>query len=107
MGAPITTKLAQISGNDFALMDNNVTIGHLKNLVTDKPAPITTKLAQSKGPDAANAFALMDNNVTFGHLKNLVTDKPAPTVPQVSLVCPVMRKSMEMLGLADPTLFLT
>merc|ERR1711988_693656 len=31
-------------GNDFALMDNNVTIAHLKNLVIDKPAPITTKL---------------------------------------------------------------
>lgn len=42
------TKLAQLNGdgsNAFALMDNNVTIGHLKNLVTDKPAPITLKLA--------------------------------------------------------------
>merc|ERR1712151_1382622 len=59
-------------------MDNNVTFGHLKNLVTDKPAPITVKLAQTEGPAGANDFALMDNNVTFGHLKNLVTDKPAP-----------------------------
>jgi hypothetical protein len=55
-------------------MDNNVTIGHLKNLVIDKPAPITVKLAQTSGND----FALMDNNVTIGHLKNLVIDKPAP-----------------------------
>ena len=49
--APITTKLAQVHGNDFALMDNNVTIGHLKNLVTDKPAPITVKLAQIEKDD--------------------------------------------------------
>ena len=58
-------------------MDNNVTIGNLKNLVTDKPSPITLKLAQTKG-DGSNAFALMDNNVTIGNLKNLVTDKPSP-----------------------------
>ena len=49
--APITTKLAQVKGNDFALMDNNVTIAHLKNLVIDKPAPITTKLAQIEKSD--------------------------------------------------------
>merc|ERR1712046_352666 len=49
--APITTKLAQVKGNDFALMDNNVTIAHLKNLVIDKPAPITTKLAQIEKDD--------------------------------------------------------
>merc|ERR1711908_183519 len=36
---------------DFALMDNNVTIAHLKNLVIDKPAPITTKLAQIEKDD--------------------------------------------------------
>jgi hypothetical protein len=58
-------------------MDNNVTVGNLKNLVTDKPSPITLKLAQTKG-DGSNAFALMDNNVTVGNLKNLVTDKPSP-----------------------------
>jgi hypothetical protein len=57
-------------------MDNNVTIGHLKNLVIDKPAPITVKLAQTSSQ--GNDFALMDNNVTIGHLKNLVIDKPAP-----------------------------
>ena len=76
-------------------MDNNVTIGHLKNLVTDKPAPITTKLAQIQGPDAANAFALMDNNVTFGHLKNLVTDKPAPITVKLA--------QLETLPDIDPT----
>ena len=32
-------------------MDNNVTIGHLKNLVIDKPAPITVKLAQIEKSD--------------------------------------------------------
>jgi hypothetical protein len=71
---------AEINGdgsNAFALMDNNVTVGNLKNLVTDKPSPITLKLAQTKG-DGSNAFALMDNNVTVGNLKNLVTDKPSP-----------------------------
>jgi hypothetical protein len=31
--------------NDFALLDNNVTVAALKNLVTDHPAPITLKLA--------------------------------------------------------------
>lgn len=36
-------KLAQKS--DTPLLDNNVSIGALKNLVTDKPAPITLKLA--------------------------------------------------------------
>merc|ERR1712216_985004 len=60
--APITTKLAQMKGNDFALMDNNVTTAHLKNLITDKPAPITTKLAQIEKEDK---------------MKNLVTDKQA------------------------------
>merc|ERR1711998_645003 len=57
-------------------MDHGVTIGHLKNLVIDKPAPITVKLAQTESQ--GNDFALMDNNVTIGHLKNLVIDKPAP-----------------------------
>jgi len=41
-------------------MENNVTIGALKNLVTDKPAPITTKLAQIEKADS---------------MKNLVTGK--------------------------------
>merc|ERR1712032_578065 len=63
-----------------ALMDNNVTIAHLKNLVIDKPAPITTKLAQTHGND----FALMDNNVTTAHLKNLVIDKPAPITTKLA-----------------------
>merc|ERR1711988_1164661 len=64
-------------------MENNVTIGALKNLVTDKPAPITTKLAQTKKDNAA-AFALMENNVTIGALKNLVTDKPAPITTKLA-----------------------
>ena len=88
--SPITQGLVQLDsemnteskGNDFALMDNNVTIAHLKNLVIDKPAPITTKLAQVKGND----FALMDNNVTTAHLKNLVTDKPAPITTKLAQV---------------------
>merc|ERR1712238_12783 len=98
-------KLAQVSGNDFALMDNNVTIAHLKNLVIDKPAPITVKLAQtsSEGNDFAvmdkpapitvklaqvsgNDFALMDNNVTISHLKNLVIDKPAPITVKLAQI---------------------
>jgi hypothetical protein len=57
-------------------MDNNVTRGAMKNLVTDKPAPITVALAQKS--DADGLFKLMDNNVTRGAMKNLVTDKPAP-----------------------------
>merc|ERR1711988_1174271 len=32
------------SDNISTLWDSNVTVGHLKNLVTDKPAPITLKL---------------------------------------------------------------
>ena len=63
-------KLAQ--KNDFALLDNNVSVAALKNLVTDHPAPITLKLAQK------NDFALLDNNVSVAALKNLVTDHPAP-----------------------------
>merc|ERR1719443_1144294 len=66
-------------------MDNNVTVGNLKNLVTDKPSPITTKLAQAKSKnDAAGVFALMDNNVTVGNLKNLVTDKPSPITTKLA-----------------------
>ena len=67
-------------------MENNVTVGALKNLVTDKPAPITTKLAQqqAKGNDAKGVFALMENNVTVGALKNLVTDKPAPITTKLA-----------------------
>merc|ERR1712178_471808 len=69
----------------FALMENNVTIGALKNLVTDKPAAITTKLAQTKGKkDSDGAFSLMENNVTIGALKNLVTDKPAPITTKLA-----------------------
>merc|ERR1711865_1353199 len=75
-------KATKISGNDFALMDNNVTITHLKNLVIDKPAPITVKLAQVSGND----FALMDNNVTIGNLKNLVIDKPAPITVKLAQI---------------------
>ena len=30
-------------------MDENVTKGQMKNLLTDKPAPITVKLAQTTG----------------------------------------------------------
>merc|ERR1712159_690086 len=68
-------------------MENNVTIGALKNLVTDKPAPITTKLAQMKGKkDSDGAFALMENNVTIGALKNLVTDKPAPITTKLAQI---------------------
>merc|ERR1712037_896256 len=73
-----------MGGNDFALMDNNVTTAHLKNLVIDKPAPITTKLAQQKSK--GNDFALMDNNVTTAHLKNLVIDKPAPITTKLAQV---------------------
>merc|ERR1711937_453355 len=73
------------SDGAFALMENNVTIGALKNLVTDKPAPITTKLAQTKGKkDSDGAFSLMENNVTIGALKNLVTDKPAPITTKLA-----------------------
>jgi len=69
-------------------MENNVTVGALKNLVTDKPAPITTKLAQqqAKGNDAKGVFALMENNVTVGALKNLVTDKPAPITTKLAQI---------------------
>merc|ERR1719329_1623608 len=66
--APITVKLAQVSGdgeNVFKLMDENVTKGQMKNLITDKPAPITVKLAQTSG-DGDNVFKLMDENVTKG-----------------------------------------
>jgi len=58
-------------------MDENVTKGQMKNLITDKPAPITVKLAQTSG-DGDNVFKLMDENVTKGQMKNLITDKPAP-----------------------------
>jgi len=57
-------------------MDNNVTRGAMKNLITDKPAPITVALAQKS--DSDGLFKLMDNNVTRGAMKNLITDKPAP-----------------------------
>ena len=74
--SPVTQSLAQISSSskksDTPLLDNNVSIGALKNLVTDKPAPITLKLAQKSDTP------LLDNNVSIGALKNLVTDKPAP-----------------------------
>ena len=74
--SPVTQSLAQVSSssqkNDFALLDNNVSVAALKNLVTDHPAPITLKLAQK------NDFALLDNNVSVAALKNLVTDHPAP-----------------------------
>ena len=66
------------------LFDENVTRGHLKNLVTDKPAPITTKLAQKS--DADNLSVLFDENVTRGHLKNLVTDKPAPITTKLAQI---------------------
>ena len=62
----------QAQKSDTPLLDNNVSIGALKNLVTDKPAPITLKLAQKSDTP------LLDNNVSIGALKNLVTDKPAP-----------------------------
>merc|ERR1712159_912230 len=75
------------SDGAFALMENNVTIGALKNLVTDKPAPITTKLAQTKGKkDSDGAFALMENNVSKGALKNLITDKPAPITTKLAQI---------------------
>jgi len=76
--SPVTQSLAQVSSsskkNDFALLDNNVSVAALKNLVTDHPAPITLKLAQTE----KNDFALLDNNVSVAALKNLVTDHPAP-----------------------------
>jgi len=60
-------------------MDNNVTKGQMKALVTDKPSPITVKLAQQQGKKDSDAvFSLMDNNVTKGQMKALVTDKPSP-----------------------------
>merc|ERR1711981_1167781 len=67
----------------FSLLGENITLGALKNLVTDKPAPITVKLAQTK-KDSDGVFALMDNNVTKGALKNLVTDKPAPITTKLA-----------------------
>jgi hypothetical protein len=83
LGTISATKLRGPAGaNDFALMDNNVTFGHLKNLVIDKPAPITVKLAQTESQ--GNEFALMDNNVTIAHLKNLVIDKPAPITTKLA-----------------------
>jgi hypothetical protein len=91
--SPITVKLAQNKASQltkalskveksdsdglFSLMDNNVTRGELKNLVTDKPSPITVKLAQKK-QDSDVDHQLNDHNVTKGHLKNLITDKDAP-----------------------------
>jgi hypothetical protein len=51
---PITQQLLQLDSdiklsgdadNVFKLMDENVTKGQMKNLLTDKPAPITVKLA--------------------------------------------------------------
>jgi hypothetical protein len=33
-------------------MDENVTKGQMKNLITDKPAPITVKLAQKSAADS-------------------------------------------------------
>jgi len=73
-------KLAQQQAkkNDFALLDNNVSVAALKNLVTDHPAPITLKLAQQQAQAKKNDFALLDNNVSVAALKNLVTDHPAP-----------------------------
>merc|ERR1719379_2257930 len=59
-----------------SLLGENVTLGALKNLVTDKPAPITVKLAQKS--DSTIMSSLLGENVTLGALKNLVTDKPAP-----------------------------
>ena len=69
-------------------MDQNVTKGQMKNLITDKPSPITVALgqkakaaglAQAKaGDDKAQVFTLMDQNVTKGQMKNLITDKPSP-----------------------------
>ena len=67
-------------------MDQNVTKGQMKNLITDKPSPITVALgqkakaaalAQTKD-DKAQMFTLMDQNVTKGQMKNLITDKPSP-----------------------------
>jgi len=63
-------------------MDQNVTKGQMKNLITDKPTPITVALGQAKnkakGDDKAGVFTLMDQNVTKGQMKNLITDKPTP-----------------------------
>jgi len=60
-------------------MDNNVTKGAMKALLTDKPSPITLKLAQQKlKKDTDAVFSLMDNNVTKGAMKALLTDKPSP-----------------------------
>ena len=68
-----------------SLLGENITLGALKNLVTDKPAPITTKLAQQQAKgDAKGVFALMENNVTVGALKNLITDKPAPITTKLA-----------------------
>merc|ERR1711981_1176457 len=68
-----------------SLLGENITLGALKNLVTDKPAPITVKLAQTK-KDSDGVFSLMDNNVTKGALKNLVTDKPAPITTKLAQI---------------------
>jgi len=60
-------------------MDNNVSKGAMKNLITDRPSPITVKLAQQKGKKDSDAvFSLMDNNVSKGAMKNLITDRPSP-----------------------------
>jgi len=65
-----------------ALLGENITLGALKNLVTDKPAPITTKLAQKS--DGSIVSALLGENITLGALKNLVTDKPAPITTKLA-----------------------
>jgi hypothetical protein len=60
-------------------MDQNVTKGQMKNLITDKPTPITVALGQAKNKAKGDGvFTLMDQNVTKGQMKNLITDKPTP-----------------------------
>jgi hypothetical protein len=55
-----TIRLLGKFGGNWGWLGENVTLGALKNLVTDKPAPITVKLAQIEKDDK---------------MKNLVTDK--------------------------------
>jgi hypothetical protein len=71
-----------------SLLGENVTLGALKNLVTDKPAPITMKLAQtgSEKADSTIMSSLLGENVTLGALKNLVTDKPAPITMKLAQI---------------------
>ena len=60
-------------------MDMNVTVGNMKNLVTDKPAPLTVALIGGVTKDNIDSlFQLMDKNImlviTTGQM-NIVKEK--------------------------------